>query len=100
MASKKKTVDKHFAARCIQRLGYVPDTSELVRKIQKNQLEFFMKESNRVTHWKWVDPVNNISCILPYDKERKQVITVLFEDSDMYLNNQKEIYQRVFKDEL
>ena len=100
MASKKKSVDRHFATRCVQRLGYVPNQAQLVKAIQKGELKFFWKESNRVSQWKWTDPISGINCILPYDKDRKQIITILFEDSDMYLNNQKEIYQRVFKDEI
>ncbi len=78
--SKKKTVDNHFARRCVQRLGYVPDQKELVRQIQENLLEYVGRQSLRVTHWKWTDPVHKIDCVLPYDKERKQIITVLFED--------------------
>ena len=80
MASKKKTVDNHFAKRCIQRLGYIPNDKDLIIKIQNNELEFHFKQSNRVTHWKWVDPINSVKCILVYDKMRKQLITILFED--------------------
>ena len=77
--SKKKTVDDHFARRCIQRLGYVPNQKELVRQIQNNMLEYVDRQSLRVTRWKWTDPVHKVDCILPYDKDRKQIITVLFE---------------------
>ena len=79
MTSKKKTVDKHFAQRCIQRLGYVPDQKELAKQIREGKLDFVYRESLRVTHWRWIDPVYNVACIIPYDKERKQVITILFE---------------------
>ena len=78
--NKKRTVDDHFTRRCLQRLGYVPDRRELVKQIQNNVLEFVGRQSLRVTHWKWTDPVYNVNCILPYDKGRKQIITVLFED--------------------
>lgn len=78
--NKKSTVDKHFAERCVQRLGYVPDVGVLVQKIIKNELLFLDRQSNRVTRWLWKDPVRGVDCILPYDKERKQVITVLFKD--------------------
>ena len=77
---KKKAVDDHFTRRCLQRLGYVPDMKELVKQIQNNLLEYVGRQSLRVTHWKWTDPVHRVNCILPYDKERKQIITVLFED--------------------
>ena len=77
--NKRKTVDNHFAIRCLERLGYIPNKNDLVRAIQNGELEFLERQSNRVTRWSWVDPIKNIECILPYDKERKQVITVLFK---------------------
>lgn len=84
MVSKKKTVNNHFAKRCIQRLGYIPNDKDLIIKIQNNELEFHFKQSNRVTHWKWVDPISNTKCILVYDKQRKQLVTILFEDLNNY----------------
>lgn len=77
--TKKINVDTHFAIRCMERLGYIPDRKELVKSIKDGKLEFYSKQSNRVTRWLWTDPINNIRCILPYDKDRKQIITVLFE---------------------
>ena len=85
--SKKQCVDKHFAVRCVQRLGYIPDIKKLVSKIQNGELEFYCRESNRVTQWKWKDSIKGINCILPYDNHRKQIITVLFEDINTYLKN-------------
>lgn len=82
---KKKAVDGHFTLRCLERLGYIPNKNELVKAIQAGELELYDRQSNRVTRWLWIDPVKKIECIIPYDKERKQVITVLFkreEDSD------------------
>ena len=78
--SKKRTVQNHFNIRCIQRLGYIPREEDLIKAIQNQELEFVEKQSNRVTKWLWVDPVTNVKCILPYDKCRKQIITVLFKD--------------------
>lgn len=75
--SKKKAVDNHFALRCLERLGYIPNKNQLVEDIQKGRLAFYGRESNRITRWIWKDPINNVKCIIPYDKERKQVITVL-----------------------
>ena len=77
--SKKKNVDNHFTLRCLERLGYIPNKNELVRAIQNGELEFLEKQSNRVTRWLWIDPLSKTKCIIPYDKERKQVITVLFK---------------------
>lgn len=86
--SKKKAVNNHFASRCIQRLGYIPDFKELVRSIQSNKLTLMDRQSNRVTRWLWTDPVHGVKCILPYDKERKQLITVLFEDINKEVKNE------------
>ena len=80
MVSKKKTVEKHFSIRCIERLGYVPNEKDLIKLIQNGKLEHYDTQSNRVTRWKWTDPIKNINCILVYDKERHQIVTVLFED--------------------
>ena len=82
--SKKKDVRTHFEKRCLKGLGYLPNEKELIKKIQNQELEFVYRQSCRVTHWKWLDPIFNIACILPYDKERKQIITVLFEDLSEY----------------
>ena len=76
--TKYQTVNDHFSVRCLQRLGYIPDRRELIKLIQEAKLIFLDRQSNRVTRWLWTDPVKGINCILPYDKERKQVITVLF----------------------
>lgn len=82
MKNKKKTVDRHFEVRCMQRLGYIPRRKDLIEAIQNAELEFFERQSNRVTKWLWTDPVHGIECILPYDKERKQIITILFKGSE------------------
>lgn len=78
--NKRETVDRHFAIRCLQRLGHLPDVKDLVNKIQQNELEFFDRQSNRITRWLWTDLITNIPCILVYDKIRKQVVTILFRD--------------------
>ncbi len=71
-------MNDHFSVRCLQRLGYIPNRRELVKLIQEAKITFLDRQSNRVTRWLWMDPINNVECILPYDKERKQIITVLF----------------------
>jgi hypothetical protein len=58
-------------------LGYIPNRRELVKLIQEAKLTFLDRQSNRVTRWLWIDPIKGIECVLPYDKERKQIITVL-----------------------
>ena len=83
MKSKRKAVNTHFEVRCIQRLGYVPQKEKLVKAIQNAELQFVDIQSNRITKWLWKDPVHGIECILPYDKERKQIVTVLFKDLEI-----------------
>lgn len=80
--SKKKSVDTHFAVRCIQRLGYLPKKEDIVKDIQHGKLELYDRQSNRVTRWVWHDPLTGTECIIPYDKERKQLITILFKNLD------------------
>lgn len=88
--SKKAMVNDHFDRRCLERIGYIPDRKMLVAKIQSNELEFVRKQSCRVTHWRWVEPVYNTACIILYDKGRKQIITILFEDRYRYKGEIKE----------
>ena len=87
--AKYKTVDDHFSIRCLQRLGYIPNRKELVKLIQEAKLPFLDRQSNRVTRWLWTDPIKKIDCILPYDKERKQIITVLFKREEDILDGNK-----------
>ena len=77
---KKDIVDIHFAKRCLQRLGYLPDSKDLVNKIQNQELQFVDRQSNRLTRWLWLDKISNIECVLVYDRIRKQLVTVLFKD--------------------
>lgn len=80
--NKKKSVDSHFEMRCIQRLGYIPKREDIIRDIQTNKLKIYDRQSNRVTRWLWICPLTGAECIIPYDKERKQLITILFKDID------------------
>ena len=85
--SKKTAVECHFAARCIQRLGYIPDTNKIINQIQMGELEQYDRQSNRLTRWRWRDPVYGTNCIIPYDKQRKQLVTILFEDFEILKKN-------------
>lgn len=76
---KTKLVNAHFKRRCVERLGYLLDEGELIRNILSGKLERYDKQSHRVTRWKWTDPVSGIHCILPYDKVRNQLITIIFD---------------------
>ena len=80
--TKRSSVQTHFNIRCMQRLGYIPREEDLIKAIQNNKLKFLDKQTNRVTRWIWTDPITNTECILPYDKIRKQIITVLFKETE------------------
>ena len=77
MGSKKKNVKKHFQKRSLERVGVLLNKKELVRKIQNHELEFVERQSNRKTVFrpKYLDKTYRIV----YDKQRKQIITILFE---------------------
>ena len=77
MGSKKKNAKKHFQKRSLERVGVLLNEKELVRKIQNHELEFVERQSNRKTVFrlKYLDKTYRIV----YDKQRKQIITILFE---------------------
>lgn len=72
---KSKQIEKHFARRSIERVGYFIDPDPLVKLIQKNELEFIGKQSNRVSLWKYT--LKDIDYKLVYDKNRKKIITII-----------------------
>ena len=74
---KKKAQQIHFFHRCLQRIGFVLDENNLIKKIQSGELDFIKRQSNRVTIWRYY--VKDKSYQVVYDKVRKQVITVLEE---------------------
>lgn len=77
MTNKKKSVQSHFFRRSIERVGVLLNEKELIRKIQNNELEFVERQSNRVTVFRY--EYNGKKYRLVYDKNRKQIVTILFE---------------------
>lgn len=77
MASKKKTVKKHFFKRSLERVGVLLDENDLIRKIQNHELEFVERQSNRKTVFRL--EYHDKKYRIVYDKVRKQIITILFE---------------------
>lgn len=69
----------HFQVRCLQRLGFLVDHDDLVKLIQKGKLRLHSRQSNRVTRWYWEHKGKRY--ILVYDKERKQIVTILFANN-------------------
>lgn len=69
-----KSEEIHFARRCIERIGTVPSQRKLIDMLQKGNLEFLERQSNRITIWKKDDAV------FVYDKGRKTFVTALTYD--------------------
>lgn len=77
-----KHLNIHFNKRCEERLGEALPRKEIIRRIKKQELgedlEFYEKQSNRVSIYRYIH--NGIELLLPYDKQRHKLITVLFKD--------------------
>ena len=79
MASKKKNVKIHFRRRSLERVGMIVDELELIKKIQKQELEFVYSQSNRRKVYRTEFLGQTFHVI--YDKERKQLITIYPENN-------------------
>ena len=80
MRSKKRAIKTHFQYRSIERVGVLLNEKELINKIQKGELEFVERQSNRVTVFRYA--YKNSIFRLVYDKIRKQIITVLYDKEE------------------
>lgn len=81
LSDKAKAQRNHAKRRLAQRFGIELNNDEMEKLAQCIRLglcEFVDKQSNRVTRWRarWGDQI----LILCYDKQRKQIITVLHEE--------------------
>lgn len=81
MANKRKAIKSHFQRRSLERIGVLLDDKELVKKIQANELEFVERQSNRVSVFRY--KFYEKSYRLVYDKTRKQIITIFFENKEI-----------------
>lgn len=75
--SKKEAQRHHFEMRTLQRVGQVLNQKELIWKIQNGELEFIERQSNRVSLFRYV--INGTAYKIVYDRQRKQVVTILYE---------------------
>ena len=75
-AKKSKNIKKHFNHRCKERLGFKLNSQELVRMIQKNELDFVRRTSNTRTVFRYHCQVNNRDYNVVYDKLRHDVVTI------------------------
>lgn len=82
MISKSACQKKHAKNRARERFQIIFNNQQLkdiVQKIQKNQLKFIERQSNRITIWELSLP-DNKSCCVVYDKMRKTIVTFLPRD--------------------
>ena len=77
MRSKKKNVKIHFQKRSLERVGVLLNEKVIVNLIQENKLEFIERQSNRITVWRYVFMDKTYRVV--YDKQRKQIVTILYE---------------------
>lgn len=74
---KREAQRKHFEKRSIQRVGVLLNRKEIIHKIQNGELEFIERQSLRVSLFRYVH--NGTAYKIVYDKNRKQVVTILYE---------------------
>lgn len=77
--NKKKNVKIHFLRRSLERVGMIVDEQDLVRKIQRKELEFVYSQSNRRKVYR--TEFLGQKFLIIYDKERKQLITIFPENT-------------------
>lgn len=76
--SKKQAQSRHFERRSIERVGVILNQNEIVRQIQNNELSVIGKQTNRITLFK-LERLGK-SFKVAYDKNRKQVVTIMPEE--------------------
>jgi hypothetical protein len=89
--SKSKNIKKHFSRRCLERTGIYLDAKDIVRRIQKNELEFASRTSNSRTVFKYNCPITKKEYRIVYDKNKHDVVTIY-----PYTKN-KNRFRKIFK---
>ena len=87
---KRRTVQTHFANACLKRVGVLLDEKEIVQKLQNQQLDFIDRQSNNITKWKYV--FNEKEYMLIYNKQYKQLVTIIPYKEGMEKNQSSEMY--------
>lgn len=87
--SKSKNIKKHFSRRCLERVGLYLNSSDIVRKIQNNELEFASRTSNSRTVFKYNCPITKKEYRIVYDKNKHDVVTIF-----PYRNKCHSIYRK------
>lgn len=78
---KTRAIDRHLDRRAGERLGFELSGGtkrELVARIQSGRATFLRRTSWTRTVWR--SDIDGVSCIMVYDKTRKQIVTVWRDD--------------------
>lgn len=73
-SKKRKSEQKHFDRRCIERLGIKFDIPNIIGKVRKNELKFLRRQSNRITIWEY--EFEEKLYVVVYDSIRKMLVTI------------------------
>ena len=82
---KARDLKRHFAMRCIQRVGFPIDEVELKKRLVANELTRTWRKSNIKTHF--LVPKDMLPVGVPteieavYDSKRHEFVTVLFSNA-------------------
>lgn len=71
---KDKSIKCHFFNRCIERLGVMLNTKEIINKIQSNELKCFKKNSLNRTVFLYPHAGKEYKVV--YDRKRHDVVTI------------------------
>ena len=88
--SKTNAERKHASRRMLQRHGLEvgkTELGEMVKMIQDGEATFVERQSNRITVWD-MDYIGRLLRVV-YDKERKQIVTVLPKEATEELNRDR-----------
>ena len=87
---KRRTVETHFAKACVARVGILLNEEEIVNQLQNNKLEFLERQSNNITKWKYI--YNEKEYMLVYNKQYKQLVTIIPYKEGMEKNPRSDMY--------
>jgi hypothetical protein len=73
---KSLNIKKHFAKRCMERVGVLLDSKRISKMIQNGELEFVRRTSNTKTVFKYICPTNGQPYKVVYDKNNHDIVTI------------------------
>lgn len=79
MAKRNRKKDSqyiHACNRAVERLGFLPDFKEIVKKIQSGKASFYRRDSDRITLWLMTFAEKDM--VVVYDSKRHSVVTFLY----------------------